>query len=92
MNRKERKAKLRGKHSATNEAAPTVPRVAPFTTRTSIPTPLYDQVVEKLKVDPVKDATEFKKIPRYSMRYPGTRVPLYGINIPSPGEKPDEEI
>jgi hypothetical protein len=72
--------------------APTVPRVAPFTTRTSTPTPLYDVVVQKLNVDPAKDMNGFKKIPKYSMRYPGTTVPLYGINVPNPGEKPDEEL
>jgi hypothetical protein len=94
MNRKERKDKLRGKHSATNEAAPTVPtRRAPFTKRTSIPTPLYDQIVNKLKIDPLKDRTGIKRVDiMKGIRYKDTRVPIYGVNAQYPWEKPDEEM
>jgi len=87
--RKERKANLRGKHSATNETAPVAPtRNAPFTLRTTIATPLYDQVVAKLNFDPLEGKTGPNKVDLTAgLKYAaGTRVPIYGYNAPDPFE------
>ena len=94
MNRKERKAKVRGRHSATNDLAPrTSSRRAPFTYRKIEENPLYDQVVKKMNLDPLQGEIGFKKTDIMAgIRYRDTRVPIYGVNVPHPWGKPHEEL
>ena len=89
--RRKRKELLRGKHAATNPDAPIAKasdRNPPFTTRTSIPVPLYDQVVQQLNFDPIAEKKEPNKVGLTAgLKYAaGTRVPIYGYNVPDPFE------
>lgn len=91
MNKKERRAKLRGRHSATNESAPkVVSKPRPFRLREIEPNPLYDQVAKQMGLDPLKGEFGFKKTDIWAgIRYRDTRVPIPGFNVP---ETPDEEL
>lgn len=92
MSRRQRKSKVRGKHSAANPNAPkaTSVRKAPFTLRTIQEAPLYDQIASQMGLNPAANKIYKKTDIMEGIRYRDTNVPIYGVNAPDPF-KPEKE-